>query len=228
MCLFVDFRKAFDLVDPFLLLNKLKHYGFDDNAIKLIRNYFNGRNQCVKFNNIMSDSKEIKLGVPQGSVLGPLFFLIFINDLPYFLKQYKSVLFADDTTLCFRNLNYDNLLVEFYSACDKLNRWCKYNRTDINWSKTEIMFICRKMSKDSQGKKKLFSFPESLNVFGNLVKVVSSFKLLGVHIDSKLNFRKHVSQLRIAINKRIYSFNRLFFLSFSVKLQFFKTFILVK
>ena len=226
MCLFIDFRKAFDLVDSKILLNKLKWYGFDSLSCNLINNYFSNRRQVVKFNNTMSSSNEINLGVPQGSVLGPLFFLIFINDLPFYLHEFYSILFADDTTLCFNSKNYDDLLGQFFSACNKLIDWCKSNRTDINWLKTEIMFISRKMEVNELGKKRLFRFPSTIRIHNNEVKVVDSFKLLGIIIDNKLNFKKYASHLRITVNRRLYSIKRLFYLSFPVKLQFFKSFIL--
>jgi hypothetical protein len=105
--LFIDFRKAFDLVDSDLLLNKLFHYGFANNALDLIRNYFSDRQQLIKFGETRSSFSNMKLGVPQGSVLGPLFFLLFINDLAFYVKSFECKLFADDTTLYLSNKNLD-------------------------------------------------------------------------------------------------------------------------
>jgi len=96
LLLFIDFRKVFDSVDTKLLLLKLKKYGFDTDSIDLISNYFTDRCQAVKFGGIVSDFRPINLGVGQGSVLGPLFFIIFINDSPFFSD---TTLFADDAIL---------------------------------------------------------------------------------------------------------------------------------
>ena len=124
------------------------------------------------------------------------------------------------------DINYDNLLKRFNVEILKLKEWCYLNKTDINWTKTEIMFISKKMSINSEGFYRLQKFPSSISIDGNIINVVSSFKLLGITIDNKLNFLKFVGDIRLSINKRLFSIKKLFYLSFIVKLQFFKTFIL--
>ncbi|CAF1014142.1 unnamed protein product [Brachionus calyciflorus] len=133
--IFIDFKKAFDTVHSRILLMKLKKYGFDENALKLIANYFQNRQQFVKLEANSSSLKPIKLGVPQGSILGPLLFLIFINDLVHYLTNYRVKIFADDTTLSLTNSGLPELLKELNNSVKNITEWCSFNRIDINWSK---------------------------------------------------------------------------------------------
>ncbi len=215
--LFMDLRKAFDLVDPSLLLIKLKHYGFNEKAILLIANYFSERSQLVKYDNNLSSQRQIRLSVPQGSVLGPLLFLLFINDLPFFITHLKALLFADDTTLYRSENDLPALLELFRESTQEMIKWCTFNRLDINWSKTYAMFVTNK---------KNIELPNEINVDDNKIIIVDSIKLLGIIIDNKLNFSSYCSHIRKTVNRKIHSIKRLFYLPSAVKLQFFKSFIL--
>jgi hypothetical protein len=172
--LLIDFRKAFDLVEPELLILKLKCYGFHYSSLSLIKSYFTNRQQRVKINGTLSAPQAIQLSVPQGSVLGPLFFLLFINDLAMFIKNMKCTLFADDSTLSQRNSDLKELLFSFNIGLNYLTTWCKNNRLDINWSKTFVMFVTNKH----------VNLPNAIEFNGNSISVVSSVKLLGVTIDN--------------------------------------------
>jgi hypothetical protein len=147
MLLFIDFKKAFDTVDSSILLTKLFHYGFNTSSLLLIANYFSNRQQKTRIDNLTSNSNSILLGVPQGSILGPIFFLIYINDLIFFTENVFAKLFADDTTLYQFSNNIDDLYKEFSIAIKNLLDWCSKNRLDINWSKTFLMVITNKRIK---------------------------------------------------------------------------------
>ena len=218
LLLFNDFRKAFDTVDADLLIFKLFQYGFDNHSLGLIKNYFNDRHQIVKIRNqTYSSQADIALGVPQGSILGPLFFLIFINDLAYYITLIIIKLFADDTTFIIAEYDIASCISKFKKAVLLLVEWCDHNRLDINWTKT---FALLHNIKDADKVDKIV-------VNDNItITVVDKFKLLGVTIDEKLNFEQHVSELALKINRKLHSIKRLFYLSTNVKLQFFKTFIL--
>lgn len=180
--LFIDFRKAFDLADPNLLILKLFHYGFDNNSINLIRNYFKNRSQRVKVDGCLSELRSILLGFPQGSLLGPLFFIIFINDLPFLMEKLYSMLYADDTTLLMQENDLDTLIDQFKKQLKPFTKWCSFNRLDVNWDKTFIMFVTTKRIKA----------PAAIEIDGKQIQVVDQFKLLGITIDNKLNFLKTV------------------------------------
>ena len=166
MLLCVDFKSAFNVVHPKLLLTKLEHaYGFDEAALRVLSNYFQDRTQLVKIGDALSNKCSIELGVPQGSSLGPLLFLIFINDLPFFLDIFLSILFADDTTLVQEEDDLEKLLTNFNNAIEQFLLWCRFNLIDINWNKTKIMFVTNKR----------INIPTIINIDGSEVEVVSSF-----------------------------------------------------
>jgi hypothetical protein len=126
-------------------------------------------------------------------------------------------MFADDTTLIHTHASLDSSLLSLNNSCERLSKWCTYNRIDVNWQKTKAMFITNRRG---------LLLPKVINHELIEIEVVSSFRLLGVIIDNDLNFIQHVAETRIAVNKRLFSIKRLFFLSHNVRLQFFKSFIL--
>ena len=115
--IFIDLSKAFDTVNHQILIEKLKHYGIRGNALEIFRSYLSNRKQYVNIDNCKSKTRPISLGVPQGSVLGPLFFLLFINDLPNCCPDGKVRLFADDTTILFHNNNINDISARGKIVC---------------------------------------------------------------------------------------------------------------
>ena len=137
-CALIDFRKAFDLVDHQLLLNKLRNYRFSDLSLSLLKSYLSNRSQQVVINNSSSTSDDVVCGVPQESILGPLLFLLFINDLPLSLKNLPiSVnLYADDTTLYGTASDKSSLEANLQKALESVHTWCLENGMLINTDKT--------------------------------------------------------------------------------------------
>jgi hypothetical protein len=156
---FIDFKKAFDMVDPNLLLIKLFNYGFSNSAAKLLTDYLKNRKIQTKVGDTYSDFISLILGVPQDSILCPLLFTIFINDI-YIMLDALVKLFADDTTIILAHNDLKTLLTQFKRVFLQLNEWCKHNKLYINWSKTFNMFIHDKRIVQSN----LFN-PEELNLY---------------------------------------------------------------
>ena len=137
----VDFKKAFDLVDHTLLLKKLKHYRLSGDTLLWFSSYLLNRKQKVSLHNNISEANCIVNGVPQGSILGPLLFLMFINDLPLHTDMVNTDLYADDTTLYDIGNSHQTIESNLQTALDSLANWCKCNGMLINTTKTKVMLI---------------------------------------------------------------------------------------
>ena len=173
--IFLDFQKAFDTVDHYILLDKLHIYGIRGIAHDWFSSYMSKRHQSVMYNNFETDYKEIKCGVPQGSVLGPLLFLIYINDLPSVSKLFMPILFADDTNLFCTGKNLGDIVNEINVEIEKIYSWVKANKLSLNVEKTNFMLFTPKC------------FPRNMDdllINGNRISEVNETKFLGVIIDN--------------------------------------------
>ena len=123
----VDFKKAFDLVDHDILMSKLEFYGIKDKTLSWFKSYLSQRQQQVSIDNTKSRFRPITCGVPQGSILGPLLFLLFINDLPLYTSNVSTDMYADDTTLYDVQTSQDTIEKNLQIALNELHKWCKNN-----------------------------------------------------------------------------------------------------
>ena len=190
----LDFSKAFDTIQISILLKKLYSYGIRGITLKLIESYLTNRQQFVKINNSRSTSKTVTCGVPQGSVLGPLFFLICINDLPNVSDKLFSILFADDTSVFIEGKNIDEVIGIVNTELAKLTVWLAANKLTLNIKKSNFMIFHRARIKWST-----ITTPLLLN--GITLERLSFTKFLGVIIDDKLSFIRHITYIKSKISK---------------------------
>ena len=137
LAIFIDLSKAFDTLDLDILLYKLKCYGLTSNSINLLKCYLTNRQQYVHYDNTDSKFLKITTGVPQGSILGPLLFLIYMNDIHKSSHLFHVILFADDTTLITKNDIYNTDIINAELA--KLSIWFKVNKFSLNISKSKFI-----------------------------------------------------------------------------------------
>ena len=191
---FVDLQKAFDTVNHNILIQKLKHYGINGKANDWISSYLNNRNQSVKLNGVLSNQNSISCGVPQGSILGPLLFLIYINDMHRALPQSTVYHFADDTNLVF-NCKNQKIHKTINNELKLLFDWLCANRLSLNVAKTEFIIF-------RPPRKKLH---KRVYLKLNGVKIFESTKIkyLGVILDNKLSWKHHISELSKKLNRAV-------------------------
>jgi hypothetical protein len=193
---FLDLTKAFDTVDHCILLSKLSAIGVSPSSIKWFESYLSNRKQRTSCGNELSDALPVTVGVPQGSILGPLLFVVYINNLPDAVINSEVTLYADDTVLYY--FSKDPRLLE-----DKLNEdllrvahWLRENKLTLNLDKTKSMIIGsnRKLGNVSS---------LSLSIFDTDINTVSSFKYLGVMLSTNFTWTDHIEYISSKINKNL-------------------------
>ena len=215
---FLDSKKAFDLVDHKVLLHKLKLYNFSSHALKVFESYLTNRTQAIRTAVACSNNLPITSGVPQGSILGPLLFLLYVNDLPLEINS-DTDMYADDTKFHCKGKDINEIQLILQSDINKTQRWCMKNKMAINPTKTTCIII---------GSKQKLSCIEDLNLYvnNNRITNVESQKLLGVYIDKNLTWKLHIDKTCKKLVSKLFLLKRIqYFLTPDVKQLFYNAYI---
>ena len=191
--LYLDLRKAFDTVDINILLSKIQAYGIKDKAYEMINSYLCDRTQCVEIDTQRSSFLPIEIGVPQGSILGPLLFIIYINDFPNVSDKITSYLYADDTAIFIEGKGEREIQNTIDSVMPKIADWFASNQLSLNTDKTFYQIHSNKKTQ----------ITTSLNLAGASIKRVKSVKYLGVFIDDDLKWQTHIRKLHTVLCRNI-------------------------
>ena len=193
IAVFLDLSKAFDTISHLVLLAKLNRYGIRGTSLEWFKSYISGRTmrvKCVTHTGLeYSDVKPVEFGTPQGSVLGPLIFLIFNNDLYLHLEYSNCILFADDTTLYSMHKDLRHLTWCIWEDLKNISDWFKANKLTLNLSKSVCMLFSNKYKE----------LPRNLKINDVELPFVHNTKFLGVLLDDKLHWHKHYQQVVLKI-----------------------------
>ena len=201
IALFLDLRRAFDTINKELLLFKLSCYGVRGSSLSFIKSYLTGRSQYVEINGCISDTSGVNIGVPQGSVLGPLLFNLFINDIINAFPC-KKIFYADDGVLYVTAGSMDDCVELIKEVIRNLSTWLLKNKLIPNTEKTKLMLFTPRH---------VDLYP-NIDFNGTILEWVDSFKYLGVILDSNLNFVQHstfVKQKLSKINGTMYAISNM-------------------
>ena len=186
---FLDMSKAFDNLNHDLLIKKLRHIGLSSQAILWFQSYLSSRYQTVCINSSLSDFLPVTTGVPQGSILGPLLFSVYVNDLLQSLKKCEVDSYVDETKmyLSFNTKDKDISIMDLQQNLTPIRNWCSNNSLPINPDKTKLIVF---------GTKQMLCHWENfkLSLLGKELTPCDSVRDLGVYVDSQLSYDEHISK----------------------------------
>ena len=201
---FIDLKKAFDTVNHEILLEKLLLLGITGRAFQLLESYLSDRSQKCEVNGFISKESKITWGVPQGSILGPLLFLLYINDLPSCLNSTKPRMFADDTNITSSGNCIDDVENAVNSDLKNLRKWLMANKLSLNVAKTEFQIIGTK-----QNLKNILGQKPNIHILDCPIKQVVQCKSLGVILDENLSWKSNTNAICKKISSGIYALKRI-------------------
>ena len=202
---FLDFKKAFDLVNHSVLLEKLHIYLRNNNSLDFFTSYLKGRHQFVSLNCKSSSIGSLTHGVPQGSILGPILFCIFINDLPLNLEgdNVRCDLFADDSTIHAKGKSIEDVEILLQGSLNKVDKWCNANQMILNSNKTKSMVITTRQ------KHQLKQLSLLLSVNSSNIEQVREHRVLGVILDQEMKWEAHINSLCKRLSRNLYLLSKL-------------------
>lgn len=192
---FLDLSKAFDTISHEILFYKLEHYGFRGIALSWIKSYFKNRKHFVQFGKIKSSEAITRCGVPQGSILGPLFFILYINDIPNSVRSVELLLFADDTSIYYSHNDPNVLARVMNDALQNVDQWMRANKLSINTDKTNYVIF--------KSRQKKITSDISLTFEGISLARKQQVKFLGIYLDENLSWKSHINHVCKKISKSI-------------------------
>ena len=203
IAVFLDLQKAFDTINHNILIKKLDLYGLQKPALNILGSYLKNKFQMCTVNGVLSKKNLVTCGIPQGSILGPLLFLIYINDLPTSLEHSSSRMFADDTTLTVSGKSLHDVEVAINHDLSNVNQWLCANKLSLNLVKTEYILIGSRHNINN-----ILATPK---VFvGDIpIKRVRETKALGVYIDEFLSWEKHIDKIAKKVSSGIGAIRKL-------------------
>lgn len=209
--IFIDLSKAFDTIEHSKLLEKLKYYGIRGRCNDILKSYLSERTQKTKFQGVYSDSCKAEFGVPQGSVLGPLLFLVYINDIVNSSHHGSFVLFADDTNIFVVGKTIDEAYKKANDLLEKVEDYMFKNQLHINIEKSCYMIFSPKPDTMTCARARPYDKNSKLDLYlcGKKLKQCSEVKFLGVMIDEKLSWDAHISHLESKLNSCIVIIKRI-------------------